>query len=381
MRKFGKNLLFLLLCFSFLFVSDDVHAISVSKGEFVRFSPYGLSATGTTHSRTSHKKSDGQDAYCIQVKKNFTVGNYTAENCIANGITNGVSSTHYIVAGQIIDIIDKKNWSDDKKYVYKVAVLNDYFKSLNLPLSSGSADFNGDEISTIISTAKSMAVYYGPNKSKNFSKPTIEVGSKTMKTVSGSTSTFISNKITFGNLETKFNGIAPVYTFKTSGTGTMSLCTSMTGGCKPVDEVKVTGVTSVSYYLKVVGAKPNNSVSVTIVGNGSTKYTTSSIYCKGTANQAVLTSSTGTQNYTNQNKITLQVPDTTKHQISILKVDESGESVVGSEFELYEKATNNKLTLTKNGALFTYVSPTVATNEDTFFNKTYCYKEKVVPVG
>ena len=91
-----------------LFSVDEVMAISVSKGSYVNFSTYGLAPSGTTHSRTSHKKSDDKDAYCIQIKKNFTAGTYTSSNCNANGINNGLSSTHYIVAGQIIDIIDKK---------------------------------------------------------------------------------------------------------------------------------------------------------------------------------------------------------------------------------------------------------------------------------
>ena len=117
MNRVRKSIIFLfiILCFSMLFSVDEVMAISVSKGSYVNFSTYGLAPSGTTHSRTSHKKSDGKDAYCIQIKKNFTAGTYTSSNCNANGINNGLSSTHYIVAGQIIDIIDKKKWSDEKK--------------------------------------------------------------------------------------------------------------------------------------------------------------------------------------------------------------------------------------------------------------------------
>lgn len=381
MRRKLKILL-LVLCVCLVISVDEVKAITVSKGRYINFSTYGLSAQGTTHNRTSYKQSDGKDAYCIQFKKNFTSGTYTTDNCTANGISNGLVSTHYVVAGQIIDVVNSKDWGSDKKYAYKVAALNSYFKSLNLPLSSGSADFTGGELSSIIATAKERATYYGSSKSKNISKPAIAVSSsKTMKTISGSTTSFISNKITFSNLDASFNGTVPTYTFTTSGTGKIYLCTSMTRGCKLTSEVKVSGVDKVSYYLKVVGANPGESVSVTIVGSASVSYTEGVIYCKGTSNQAVLVDSPKTQNYKNQNKVTLQVPDVTKHQISILKVDEFGEAVVGSEFELYEKDTNNKFSLTKNGSLFTYVSTPTVTTEDTFFNKTYCYRETVVPSG
>lgn len=383
MKNIRRNLFFLLLCFSFLFTAVEVQAVSISKGNFIRFSPYGLTSIGTTHSRTSHKQGNGRDAYCIQVKKNFTTGDYTAENCIVNGISNGLVSTHYVVAGQIVDVINKKDWSDDKKYAYKVAALNVYFKSLNLPISSGSADFTGDEISNIITVAKNNATYYGVSKSKNLDKPTIAVSNKTLKTISGNTSIFVSDKIVFGNLKSKFNGGTPVYTFSTSGSGTIYLCNSMTSntGCFTAKDIKLSNLDSKAYYLRVIGGTPGSNVSVTITGTSTASYLEGSIYCKGTSNQAVLIDYPKTQEYVVQNKITFQIPDMTNHKISILKVDEYGESVSGAEFELHEKGSNTLLTLSKDGATFTYTTPKIATTEDTFFNKTYCYKETVVPFG
>lgn len=384
MKKLNKNIFLLIFafCFGLLVMVEEVNAVNISKGGYINFSTYGLTSIGTTHSRTSHKQSNGEDAYCIQIKKNYTSGNYTTENCTANALNSGLVSPHYVVAGQIVDIIDKKDWAADKKYAYKVAALNVYFKSLNVPLSSGSANFTGGDISSIISDAKNKAVYYGTNKSKNIAKPNINVASsKTMKIVSGSTNTFVSNKITFDNLNDKFNGNVPTYTFTTSGTGTAYLCTSMTSGCKLASNVKVSGVKSASYYLKVEGAKAGESYSISIVGDSASKYKEGVMYCKGTSNQAVMMTTTKTQNYKNQNKVTLQIPDTTKHKISILKVDESGETISGSDFELYEKGTNQKLTLSKNDSLFTYETSSVDTAEDDFFNKTYCYKEVKVPFG
>ena len=384
MNKLRKNGIFLfLILFLGLFISvNEVNAISVTKGSYINFKDYGLKVEGTSHYRTSIKKSGSNDVFCIQYKKNFTAGTYTAGNCSSNGITKGITDTHLVVAGQIISIIDGKDWSSNKKYAFKVATLNTYFKSLNVTLSAGSAKFNGsDEISKIISTAKSNATYYGANKSKNISKPSIAVnGSNIMKTY-GNTTTFISNQITFSNLNAKFNGTTPVYKFTTSGTGTFYLCTSKTSGCKLASEVTVSGTDSAKYYLKVVGAKADSNISVKITGTSSTKYSKGGIYCKGTSNQAMLMASSKEQSYSNYQTITLQVPDTTKHQISILKVDESGESIEGSEFQLYEKDSNKQLSLTNNGALFTYVSPTIATTEDNFFNKTYCYKETKTPDG
>lgn len=381
MNRFKKIIVFLFVIFAFNLFITEVEAISVSKGDYIKLSDYGLNAKETTHNRTSYKTSNGKEAYCIQVKKTFNAGTYTTDNCTRNGINSSLVSSHMIVAGQIVDIIDKKDWSTDKKYAYKVAALNQYFKSLNLPLSSGSADYDNADLSTIISSAKNNASYYGGIVEK-ISKPVLEVSNnKVLMTISGSTSNFISNKITFGNLHSKFNGTTPVYTFTASGKGTFYLCTSKTGGCKPINEVKVSGKESISYYLKVVGADAGSNVSVTINVTSSANYLEGTIYCNGTGNQAVLMTDSKSQTYQNKNTVTFQVPDTTNHRISILKVDESGEAVNGSEFKLYEEATKKELTLTKNGSSFDYVSPIVAETEDTFFNKRYCYEETVVPFG
>lgn len=396
MNKIRNKIIYSLILLLSFVPNLKVNAITVKEGNYIEFSDYGLKPSGINYYRTSYKTSDGEEVYCTQFKKSFTPGVYTTENCRTNHITESKSGkqylteTNYIVAGEIVSIINDKDWSKNKKYAYKVAALNEYIRNFE-KIGDGSAGFSKEEIKTIISQAKTNATYYGTNKTKNISKPTITASdnNKIMIRI-GTNSDGTSNYrklMTFKNLNKTFHGTTPKYTVtasKKAGNGTIYWCTGTNKStCKQTSSIEISGVETKQYYLRIENGTEATKITVKITGTASSKYSKASIYCKGTSNQAVLKATTKTQEYSNYNTITLEAPDYTNHKISINKVDEHGESISGSKFKLYVKGQENSpLTLTSedNGTTFVY-KESVKTENDTFFNKTYCYEETETPNG
>lgn len=395
MNKIRNKIIYSLVLLLSFVPTLKVNAITVNKGSWVYFSDYGLK-TSDDHKRTSYKTSDGEDVYCIQFKKEFKEGTYTNQNCKTNHITESKSGKqyltekNYIVAGEIVSIINNKDWSKNKKYAYKVATLNEYLRKFE-KIGDGAARFDNSTIADIISKAKTNATYYGTNKTKNLTKPSItgQNDNKIMTRIgTNSDGTFNYRKLmTFKNLNKTFNGTTPKYTVtasKKEGSGTIYWCTGTNKStCQQTSSIEISGVETKQYYLRVENGTEATRITVKITGTASSKYSSASIYCRGTSNQAVLKPTSKTQQYSNYASVTFEAPDYTNHRISINKVDEYGESISGSKFKLYIKGQeNNPLTLTTedNGTRFVY-KETIKAENDTFFNKTYCYEETKTPNG
>ena len=369
-----------------------VNAITVQEGSFINLSTYGLKPTNTSHYRTSYKTTTSDnEVYCVQFTKNFTPGSYTENNCKDNGTTKKLTETNYIVAGQIISIISaKSDWSTKKKYAYKVAALNEYFRGK----LSGSANFDEKALTEIISKAKTQASDYGKNKTKKLTKPKVtgstssDVDSNTLirlnsATKDGKTVYNYRKAIKFTNLDKEFLDATPKYTISgklLKGSGSASICED-SGTSKCASTKTISGVDSKTLYVRLTNASEDAEVRVTVSTEVTKKYSKAKIYCRGTKNQAVLMNSTSEQKYSTTSYADFEAPDYNNHKLTIRKIDESGENLNGAEFKLYIKGNENSpLTLSKSGNKFIYTTETLA-NKDDFFDKTYCYKETTTPNG
>lgn len=370
------NILFVLFISILIPSCVNAASINVSKGGWIKFSTYGIN-TGTGNYRTSYKTaSDGTVVYCVRFEKEFTAGSYTS--------CSVVSDEKLIIAGQIVDLINAKDWSDEKKYAYKVAALN---KALNL---SGSGNFSGGSdltINSIITDAQNSAKSYTSLSNSTLGTISHNLSSATMSKL-GNDTTFISKKLTFNGLKSSVLGATPTYKFTVSGleSGQSAyLCTKANGtSCTEVSAVTLSGVESKAYYVKVTGVDSTNAglnFSIKITGSVKVSYSKGETYCKSGLQEVLLTKKYS-KSISNKDTVNFKVNKVVNntHQIEILKVDESGEAVPGARFQYDGPLTFNE-SVSSDGTRFTYTYGPVDSTEDQFFGKEYCFTEIAAPDG
>lgn len=371
----------LLMLFALILIPCNVKAdsITVTGGDYVTFSNYGIN-TGTSHIRSSYKTtSDGKEVYCVMFTKDFSNGTFT--NCTKK---MNLSTTKQRVAGEIIELVDTKyvdTWDKNKRYAYKVAALNTY---LGL---SGSSNFSGGSpsVASIISSAKENYNKFKENK-VYFSKLTISGGGVLNDTKTANV--YISNAVTFEGLMKTVEGATPNYTFSVSGLKsgqTAYLCTGSSGtGCSAFPQT-ISNVTSKTYFIKVTGATEDTNFTVKISGTVSPKYSKGAVYCSSNQ-QTLLVKASGSTSWSTSKSVgfsivpTSTTPDTTTHRIIVAKIDENGDPVTGATFE-YTDPKPLTLSCSASGAFYNCSYGPVNVTADQFYGKQYCFKETKAPVG
>ena len=377
----------LLVIFTLLLVPNIVKAdkITVSGGDWVTFSDYGID-TGTRHIRTSYKTtSKGKEVYCVMFTKDFSDGTFS--NCTKK---LKISTKKQRIVGEIVDFINSKSWSDNKKYAYKVAALNTY---LGL---SGSSKFSGGSptVQSVIDAAKNK--YNKQTDEKNIFVKGLKIAVKDDNKVLNRTktaNTYISNQVIFSGLVNKVDdntsdGATPTYAYTVSGlkTGqTAQLCTGSSGtGCKNLP-LTFSGVTSQTYYVKVTGVTEDTNFSIKISGAVSPKRSKGALYCSSDQ-QTLLVKTSGNSGWSTSKTVALNInvpekePNKVSHNITIAKVDENGDAVDGSTF-VYSDPKPVSLSCSMNGAFYKCKYGPVNEDADQFYGKSYCFEETKAPVG
>ena len=297
----------LLVIFTLLLVPNIVKAdkITVSGGDWVTFSDYGID-TGTRHIRTSYKTtSKGKEVYCVMFTKDFSDGTFS--NCTKK---LKISTKKQRIVGEIVDFINSKSWSDNKKYAYKVAALNTY---LGL---SGSSKFSGGSptVKSVIDSAKNK--YNKQTDEKNIFVKGLKIEKDGDGTLNRTkiANTYISNQVVFSGLVNKVNdntsdGATPTYAYTVSGLKagqTAQLCTGSTGtGCKNLP-LTVSGVTKQTYYVKVTGVTEDTNFSIKISGAVSPKRSKGALYCSSDQ-QTLLVKTSGNSDWSTSKTATFNI--------------------------------------------------------------------------
>ena len=364
-------------------------SISVSQGNGIRFSDYGIS-TGTNHSRTTYKRtSSGELAYCVRIAKDFSSGTHTSCSLTSN--------YNLIVAGQIVDYVNKKGWGTNKSYAYKVAALN---KTLSL---SGSGNFSGGSdvtINTIITEAKKEADKINKLSNNDFikgndSRMTHE-SNATMNKL-GKNTEFISKIVKVHGFRTKYFNGTPTYKISAErlANGQHLILTSDATGKKVIQDITSTpytvpaGTENLNFYVKTTGVNAESNdynFNIKISGSVTCSYPIGETYCKNGSNyyQSLLITKTKKVSFKGIHVINFKVDkvDNTSHKIEILKTDGTGEPLAGATF----KAVNPPVTLSgpvvsSDRTRFTFTYGPVNASDDQFYGKRYCFEETTVPDG
>lgn len=371
------KLKFLLIVLMIMILPNAVSANSITtglKGGTSVFSNYGISTGVSNNNRSGRKVISGTDTevYCARYEKGFLGGKYTI-------CKSQPSEDKMMNAAEAISLIDGKKWATLKGYAYKVAVVN---KILGL---SGNGNFSGGtdwKISDIKKKAESNDDDYpltNADQKKAFKTITHSISSGNMKALSSS-GQYISEGLTFNGLKKKVGGATPVYTFSVSGgvsASNVSLCTTATGfGCTPISDVSISGLESLTYYVKVSGVTSSTNFSITINGSVKFSYKSGVLYCQNSMQPLFLPKSKSTS-ITASDTVNFSLVTTKEHQIQLIKVDEYGAPLANAKFSFTFGGAAVNLTDNGNG-LFTY---SANLTDDQFYGKQFCYTETTVPNG
>ena len=191
---------------------------------------------------------------------------------------------------------------------------------------------------------------------------------------------FFSNKVTLSGLLANYGNASDKVTYNLTASVSGAdandkayICTGAggTGTCK--ESVTISGsANDYSFYVKATGVEANDVIAIKVDGSNSSSYPTSIRYKYSNSTQKVLQKSSVSVSRSTTKSINFVVPDLTRHSISALKVDENGARLSGATLELYRDNVNssNLLASSTNGQI-SYVSPTMAEDDDDFFNHSY----------
>ena len=375
MRLKNKQIfLVFIMIFCFFYRNSVVSAVTVEEpGECYHFNRSTGAYSDSGDGRDCLKKIGNDWAYCVQWQNHF--GTKNSYQVVSSWDKN---SKKAIIAGTIIDIIDKKynNNITTKAYALTGATLNTYFaKALS---SNKSYNYYSANSSVKKIYDRAVAEYKNVNLSKSISAPSLKVGDTVMSYSSGTT--FISDKITLSGLKATVGGSSDNVTYKISvatsaKNGTVTICKYANGtGCSA--NVSIVGKSDdYSFYVKADNVSSGDSVTVNVSGSNSSEYVSSILYrsTDTEAKQDLIKKITIKVPRKVKKSLQLAIPDLTKHKIAAYKIDENGDFLEGTSLSIYKDDTSagNLLASNNGSSSVSYTSPNVAVDDDDFFKHNY----------
>lgn len=309
-------------------------------------------------------------------------------------------SKNAIMAGYIIDSVNKKGYSYDKAYARTGATLNTLFATIVKDASStGSNDFSKDtEVAGYIEGANK---YYNNTVKLGNKTPDvkIEVSGDTLnyKGTNGTDGYYYSNKITLSGFVKTYGGASDsvnyTITAKTKDGVEVDICTDdKRQSCSKNITFKDVEANQI-YYLFVDANKVDSTdvITLNVSSNNKSTYFSSLLY-KDEANeeaQKVIRKISFDVERNNSKSYTFTIPNLVGHQISAYKVDEDGKEICGATLEIYRddpKGENASNMIASNHndndrCRITYKTDSTTEGNDDFFNHDYYLIERSAPDG
>jgi len=379
-----KLLIFVVCLLIIMGKCDKVEAVSNSYTH-TKSSSYVPFAYNNSGSRIYYHYFDGDiPAYCLQ-------WNYSTYNNVKYQLYTDSSSIseneRYVVAKAIQLINNDSSLSNDKKYTYATWVTNCVYDV------TGSSCYNNwqgwqDYVKKAEEEVKKMQLCTGTNTSGCFNSGEFKLvlsGSNYTLSKIGSSSNFISNKITLTGMLASYGGSGTKYdiTVENCPSGSTCYICEDSSGNKNCSSSKSFNNKSgdYSFYVKVNNGSANANLKIKATGSNSATYPYSYVYKHSNNTQMLaivdeISVSRGVYKY-----LTLNVPS--NHTVSATKVDEHGEDLEGATFRIYRADKDGKfikeLVTNKNGAANATYTETV--DVDNWANYQYCFEETKAPVG
>lgn len=323
-------------------------------------------------------------AYCLQ-------WNYATYNNVTYKLysdTTSISERERYIVGKAIQLINADdNLEDSQKYTYSTWVTNCVFDTTG---SYCSSKWDGwkEYVEKAEEEVKNMQLCTGTNTSGCFNsgafKLILEGSNHTLSRI-GSSSNFISNKITLTGMLESYGGTDTKYDITVENCPSGSTCTicENSKGTKNCTASKTLNNRSddYSFYVKVANGTANSGFKVKASGSNSGTYPYAYVYKYSSSTQMLsivdeTTVSRGVYKY-----LTLNVPS--NHTVSATKVDEHGEDLEGATFRIYKSDLDGKfieeLVTNKDGAATAIYTETV--DVDSWSNYQYCFEETKAPIG
>lgn len=326
----------------------------------------------------------GEPAYCIQ----WDYG--SPGNVMYNPYSpSAITERKKFISGKIIeDINATTSLTSDEKIVYINRALNTL---LGLP---GSRDFSYkpeimnyiNNATKYVDTVETLCTGNNTPNCFNYEKFTLNYNN-TMNQI-GTSSDFISNKITLTGLLSSYGGTGTKYTISisSSNNSNISICSNSNGtGCTGTSVTLNNPTDSYSFYVKVTGATPSSVINISAKGENSATYPYAEAYIYSEWYQALMMLREKTVTRSISRSGTLHIPDVTKYTITATKTDEYGDNLTGASFRVYRADSSGKeikeLAKNSNGsATLSYTETEFATSNE-WFNYQYCLVETSSPLG
>lgn len=392
MIKFRKSWfgIFILVSSLFLF-SDSVSAVTYQSGQCYYFTDTGAFSSTSGH-KDCMKTLDGKDAYCVQWKTKIVNTNYKKAPSW-DPLTEDA-----IRAGILIDVVSEKasadKMSDIKKYQLTAASLNTFFAHKRNSSQSYNFYFVNSTIKALYETARERYVREVKLGTK-LPTPKFSPTTSVMNYISGSAGNaiYVSDRITLSGLKSEYGSygsnkdyVTYTVTPKTTS-GSVSICTNASGTkCKAAGEAVTLSKRDADYsfYIKAVGVGADDTISVSIKGNNASVYPTVQMYYSDSVSQRLTVLDKIDVKRSTSKTMKLSVPDLTKHQITVVKVDENGDEIAGSVLELHLDSETGTVLATNaadKSARLRYSSGETEADKDDFFKHSYYLVEKSAPSG
>ena len=326
------------------------------------------------------KQIGGKNAYCVNWNISFANGNYVIDSSLSK------SDSRAIKAGYLINLVNSKGFETNKAYTLTSATLNTFF---NMYMGTGTLSPNfystNASIKSYIDDANS---YYSTVKLSNLPAINITTSDKTLNYVN-TTENYVSSKVTVSGMVAEYGGNDVTYKITTNKSDVVKLCTNSRGTNCQSSITLPNGTTEYSFYVFVSAdsVSSGNAISVTVSGENSSVYPSAVLYRDTTYayTQKLLVYDPLTYSRRQSKTVTFTVPNLVNHVIIGRKVNEYGDSLDGATLEIYrDDVSSNRNLLISNygtGNSVEYISPTLASNDDDFFEHDYYLVEKVAPLG
>ncbi len=374
-KKSFNTLMVGLLSFIIIFIVASADSLVHTKGDNIFYS--------STNYISKHYLG-GEDAYCIQWTYN------TIDGAVYSPFEDSaITERRRFIAGKIIEDVNNSSESEDNKIVLIDKCLNTLFGL------SGSRNFSGE---TAVANYINNATKYVDNTEKlctgnntsgcfNSEKFTLNYSGNTMNQIENG-SNFISNKITLTGLLSSYGGTGTSYTIKVSSSknSNVEICQNSNGTNCSGTSVTITNPTSDhSFYVKVTGATPSSTISISATGSNVAVYPYASAYAHTSSYQALMLEDEKEVSRTLSRSATLYIPDVTKYTITATKTDEYGDNLTGASFRVYRADSSGKeieeLVKNSNGSATLSYTETEFTTSDEWYNYLYCLVETASPSG
>jgi len=380
MKGIKRKILVFILCIVFLVVASSS---AFAQGLVMVFvEPIYFEGK---HYLNTHLLGD-KPAYCLQWNLS-TVNGSTYVPYEDDAITENKR----FIAGKIMADIESDNTlPDTDKHLYITQALNTLFK-LN-----GYRDFSSYSSYNYITEAteyvnKVEKLCTGTNTSGCFNTENFKISTNgtTMKLVSGTYDTFISDKITVSGLLSSYGGTGTSYKISVSSASSddVSICSDAVGkNCTGASDSLTNPTSDYSFYVKVSGATPSSQITVSASGSNSATYPYGTAYQYTSSHQLLMMNGEKSVSRKVSRSMSLYVPDLEKYTITATKVDEYGNSLTGASFEVYraDRTNGNKLETLKsnaNGNSSLIYTEEIFAGSDQWFDYQYCFIENGAPLG